>query len=373
MSQKRKLLVVLRHRFWDQARGSSVRIHRLLEDLAEDFDIDIFFLKSLSPKDINLIRSRCPFIQQILQWKKTARFPWDHVRAFSARLTFQTDRSRPAKAQPENFKDWLISHGLSSTLRRTKYDVVLFEYIWTAKFVNPITQRYLPAELWLDTHDVVHQRHTSSLTAGIPVKNPLDAKAEAAFLTPFSRLIAIQSEEAEEFRRLAPDKEIVTIPVISKVDQTPHPRPVSFDIGVINILHVSSRDPIAVKSLRWFSEEVWKPVIATSPGIHLHIVGSICNSFEGESIPEMTFHGFVDELAPFYQHSDLAINPCLAGSGLKIKTTEALAFQLTTLTTPFGAQGLDPNHHPQLIVCDPDHWINALITTIKNLCPPPPQ
>jgi hypothetical protein len=49
--------------------------------------------------------------------------------------------------------------------------------------------------------------------------------------------------------------------------------------------------------------------------------------------------GFVQELQTFYGAIDIAINPMVGGTGLKIKTVEPLCWR-PVLATPAGIQGL---------------------------------
>ena len=50
--------------------------------------------------------------------------------------------------------------------------------------------------------------------------------------------------------------------------------------------------------------------------------------------------GFVQELHTFYDAIDVALNPMVGGTGLKIKTVEPLCYGKPVLTTLPGAQGL---------------------------------
>ena len=51
--------------------------------------------------------------------------------------------------------------------------------------------------------------------------------------------------------------------------------------------------------------------------------------------------GRVDHIDNFYREIEIAINPVVFGSGLKIKTVEALQFGKTVLTTQHGMIGLE--------------------------------
>lgn len=51
--------------------------------------------------------------------------------------------------------------------------------------------------------------------------------------------------------------------------------------------------------------------------------------------------GYVRRLAGAYRAADVVINPVTLGTGLKIKTVEALASGKAVVTTPCGAEGLE--------------------------------
>jgi hypothetical protein len=52
------------------------------------------------------------------------------------------------------------------------------------------------------------------------------------------------------------------------------------------------------------------------------------------------FTGVVDDLAPCYAGARVVINPAVAGTGLKIKTVESIAYLRPIVTFPSGAEGI---------------------------------
>jgi hypothetical protein len=50
--------------------------------------------------------------------------------------------------------------------------------------------------------------------------------------------------------------------------------------------------------------------------------------------------GVVDDVAPLYREARVAINPAVAGTGLKIKTMEALQHLRPIITFPHGVDGV---------------------------------
>ncbi len=59
-------------------------------------------------------------------------------------------------------------------------------------------------------------------------------------------------------------------------------------------------------------------------------------------IAGVDFVGRVDDLwRDFYSQCSLIVNPCVTGTGLKIKTVEAMSFGLPVVTTGEGCSGIE--------------------------------
>jgi glycosyltransferase involved in cell wall biosynthesis len=56
--------------------------------------------------------------------------------------------------------------------------------------------------------------------------------------------------------------------------------------------------------------------------------------------PNIRFTGGVDEVRPYLEAADVAINPMLSGSGTSLKQLEFMAMGLPTLATPIGCRGI---------------------------------
>lgn len=74
--------------------------------------------------------------------------------------------------------------------------------------------------------------------------------------------------------------------------------------------------------------------------VHYLVVGGVGTDFQHVSLPNMTFTGFVEDLRPYTEAADLAVNPAVSGSGSNVKNFEYLAAGLPVVSTPFGARGI---------------------------------
>lgn len=79
--------------------------------------------------------------------------------------------------------------------------------------------------------------------------------------------------------------------------------------------------------------------------------------------------GFLDDPAPCFWRSHLAVLPLRIGAGVKVKVLECLASGLPVITTTVGAEGIDAAEHDGLIVVPLEE--NAFISGIRALLSSP--
>ncbi|WP_254279321.1 glycosyltransferase family 4 protein [Haloarcula marina] len=86
---------------------------------------------------------------------------------------------------------------------------------------------------------------------------------------------------------------------------------------------------------------------------HLLVVGTVCDAI-GDAPENVTLAGFVDAIEPYYDATDVALNPITNGSGSNIKLLDYLARGLPVVSTPFGTRGFDVVDGEHLVVADAD-------------------
>ncbi len=212
-------------------------------------------------------------------------------------------------------------------------DIVLMEYIFMAR---PLPLMRPGALKVIDTHDVFSTKHDKILRFGVEDSLALTAEDEARLLQKADLIIAIQPDEAEELRRLAPKKPVV----VAGVDfdpAEPEGRPAHPPI----VLMVASDNRLNVKGLKDFLRFAWPLVRRQVPGVELHIAGSVGRQVE-ISHPGVKVLGLVDDLPAAYAQARVVINPAIAGTGLKVKTIEALCHFRPVVVWPSGIDGMDP-------------------------------
>ena len=209
--------------------------------------------------------------------------------------------------------------------------VLLAEYIWMSRLLPLLDARALKI---IDTIDVFSTRADKVERYGV-ADLAIDAEDERTRLERADVIVAIQANERAVLESLAPSLPVIT----SGVDFD-----VVADAGVATgstVLCVASGNPMNRRGLQDFIRFAWPRVRELVPAAELKVVGAV-----GESIalppPGVSIVGQVDDLKPLYAACSVVINPAMAGTGVKIKTLEALSYLRPIVTWPNGVDGVSP-------------------------------
>jgi glycosyltransferase involved in cell wall biosynthesis len=207
--------------------------------------------------------------------------------------------------------------------------VVVAEYIFMTRFLPFAGSHVLKV---VDTHDIFSKKGTNVIAYGVnDVTTP--AGDEARRLERADVIVAIHSADAHTLAELAPGREVIVAGVDAEVwpERAWPAEPVVFVAGSDNALNVAG--------LRDFLRFSWPQVRSRVPSAQLRVAGGV-----GRAVPPGTrgVHvlGYVPDLAVEYGRARVAINPTVAGTGLKIKTVESLAHLTPVVGWPNGRDGL---------------------------------
>ncbi|MDP9562449.1 MULTISPECIES: FkbM family methyltransferase [Agrobacterium] len=213
----------------------------------------------------------------------------------------------------------------------------------------------------VDTHDVFSTKARKVTRFGIEDALTLTASEEATLLRSADLLVAIQPDEARELEELGSDVDIITVGV-----DMPVPPVASRPVLAPRLLMVASSNDMNCKGLRDFIRFAWPLIREAVPEAELDVVGSVGRELTGHE-PGVRALGFVENLAAVYLESRVVINPAVAGTGLKIKTLEALGHLRPIVLWPSGLDGLHPDL-ARYCVCVNDwyQYSQAVITLLQD-------
>lgn len=241
----------------------------------------------------------------------------------------------PAYPECWGIDDWCHDSLLASLKRildGDSYDAVVVNYAWMSRCFEAVDG---PKKI-LDTHDMFGDRHKVSIDAGLdPNWYFTRCSDEDIAFDRADLVIGIQHEETQ----------IIANRTSRPTTTVGHPVEPAFlmmqdsSYKVATFGYFASRNPWNIRSVvdldgnlaqRGFGD--WA------------VAGSISDATEIQYLSSPYLFGRVNELQDFYSHVDCCVNPMVGGTGLKIKTVEAMAYGRSVLGTQDAFAGLDAIH-----------------------------
>ena len=246
------------------------------------------------------------------------------------------------------------------TVSRYQPDVIICQYVTTAWLLDGLSES-LRSETHciVDTHDLLSDRAEQFEQRGLDHWINISREEESAALAKFDTVLAIQRAEAVAMQAMALNTRVIVVGhhagdcKIVERKQSERSAEQKFSLGYIASINASNID--AIES---FLEQVW-PRVAKNGPIELVIAGAICETVEErveqlnqQNAGRVRLLGCVENLADFYREIDVAINPVQFGTGLKVKTVEALLHGIPVLTTePQVAAGHEDAQSAAVVYC----------------------
>lgn len=262
---------------------------------------------------------------------------WDHVHILPP---YRNHRNHMSGANYHNIDDWYVEEVTTITQRILsiwRIDYCVANYVWFSKWLEQV-----PAGIpkYIDTHDVFAERHQRLERDGLdPSWFSTSLKEESKGFDRANTVIAIQSEEAREFAGRT-KAHVTTLGHFVETDFL-EPKMAAAN-AQIKVGYLASNNPINQQSLVMFEKSLTKhPQVADH--FEFVLAGDICSS---PAAAETRFQkaGFVDNIQEFYRDLDLVINPNIGGTGLKIKSIEAMAYGKPLVATADAMVGINTDH-----------------------------
>lgn len=204
-------------------------------------------------------------------------------------------------------------------------------FVRTARLFDNLSDDCLKC---MDTHEIQYLRSENAQQHGGEYTGPKWTREEEIVeLNRANVLMAIQDLEEVTLRELCPDKKVITVGHSVSVEPSTEP------VHPPELLYVGNLYEPNVAGLNAFIDEAWPSIHSAVPDVTLHVCGRICDA-TASTTDGVMLHGVVDDLQPYYRRAAVVINPVMYGTGLKIKTVEALGFGKAMVSTPAGILGV---------------------------------
>lgn len=226
-----------------------------------------------------------------------------------------------------------VKFGINNQFRKIENaiapDTVIVNYYWLSKALKLSKAK----KRVIATHDCFTNKferlgiHDLSMTPCL----------EQKYLRRSNMIMSIQENESMFFRFLAPHIPCITVyPPLTFTKQDV--------VDNKNILYIASNNQLNKEGLVWFIDNIFPQIIALFPQYTLLIGGKISDAMkEYSNNPNIKILGMVDNIVEFYKLGNIVVNPTLKGTGLKIKTIEAISYGKLVITSKHSSEGLYDN------------------------------
>lgn len=227
------------------------------------------------------------------------------------------------------------------------FDICVINYFYLSRLFEHIR---IPKKA-IATHDAIAYK---DLKIGEPTMC-ITADTEAKAMQRCPHIFALQEQEADYFQILSPQSKVYNL--YGKYIH--HPQPM---VGNHKMVFLSGNNGFNQNGIKWFIKEVFPLIRKRFSDAELLVGGSICKVLPSlGDIEGVKALGYVDDPADFYALADVAINPVYQGTGLKIKTFEAISFDKVTIVHPHSMAGVFKKDTAPLMSSDkPQDWVEFL-------------
>lgn len=326
--------------------GNSVRVKQMLasfQTLGADMSFVLFPMRGISNRKVgDVMKSAYGSNYYELNQGNIVKGIWQqaaldfgkkhfYVKTFNAIEDFMyEDGYVTAKVQKE----------FEAFVKKVQPDFIVVEYAILSKFIENIDPNIITI---VDTHDRFAERNERIRSSGgTGTWFSLSIAQEKLLLERFDHVVAIQSNEGNSFKEYV-DTNKTSVEVISILENAQRDNYINIQpntIGFIGSANKHNSEGIAL-----FLELHWLTIKLKVPDAKLCIAGADYPFLHHWKDHDVEFKGKVDSLAQFYDECSFIINPCLSGTGLKIKSVEALSYGKPLITTIEGAEGLEDSNN----------------------------
>lgn len=251
-------------------------------------------------------------------------------------------KNKKLRSSPEcNLIDDWYQYGLddhiSTLFERFDFDIMIVNYVWFSRALTLAPEHCVKI---IDTHDIFGGRHDRLVADGIaPAWFYTTPEEEGIGLDRADLVLAIQDEEAEVLRGRTTAPVYVVGHLLPATFKPPRRKP-----GKCRVGYLASGNPTNVFSFAELNREL-RARQHLLDRYEFVLAGPICDAVGDAG--RFAMLGSVPEVEAFYSDVDLVINPNLGGTGLKIKTVEALSFGrpfICTVDSIVGIESDAPEH-----------------------------
>lgn len=312
--------------------------------------------------DKTIINSAFPFLKQIEAYPiDTDVNAWDAFTNLFGTGSYNISR----------FFDVGFAALIQRYLNQHRFDVIQFEGLFVSEYVKHVKvdrqatavilrQHNVESNIWSNL--VAESRHVLKRWYLRLLAKRL-FKFEAEILGAFDRVVAIAETDEQMMREMSYRGEISTIPAGMDVTSS------NTNVNHRHIYHIGSMEwQPNCEAMQWFHDEIWPILKEHCPEAEFYMAGKqMPQSFKSWDRDGFHVEGEVANQAEFISGKSILAVPLRSGSGIRVKTIEAMMAGKAVVTTSKGLAGIPaiPSEHC-LVEDSTEGFATALALLVRN-------
>lgn len=329
MDKNKRILMISDCVFYPQNEGNCRRIYNIIRTM-QSMDCIIDFLYYAS--------ERSKYARQMKEILGKEHYFFYQILSVKSNIFYKnsTGKNLERFAPPDRVDIKYIpelNRKVHELIKKYKYDVIWLEYIYQSKLFNNISDPILKV---IDTHDRFAYRNFKMFPFFHKVVNySITFSGERRGLSRADYVISIQNEEEKYFKKLLKGTKTKVITIGDNHDIVENEIQKNHDI-----CFCGSGNGLNVDALNWFIHDVFPIIIRAIKDCRLIVAGQICEKINIEINKNICLLGLVENIDEVYKECRVVINPIRMGTGLNIKSIEAIVHCKPLVSTTVGARGL---------------------------------
>jgi glycosyltransferase involved in cell wall biosynthesis len=267
-----------------------------------------------------------------------------------------------------------LAASLREKIRSESFDIIQIEHSFLAPYIDAIPSDFRGRTV-LTFHNIgVEQYHLiAKLNLGwwhrlsFWIKWQSMRGWESRYAERFDHVVTVSAHDAQWLQKKNPR---LNVSVIENGVDTLALRPLPEIESEPSLLFVGTMGyPPNVDAMLWFCDEIFPHIVRQVPNVQLTIAGRAPKPAIQKLAqrPHISVTGNVDDLKPYYQRASVIVVPLRAGSGTRLKISEAMAYGRAIVSTTIGCEGLDVQDGENILLADTaDEFANRVVQLLRD-------
>ena len=258
---------------------------------------------------------------------------------------------------------------IQATIAHEKFDLLHFEGLFVAQYIEMIQ---VNSPTLLRQHNIEHNiwETLAKTSQSLPKKMYLNFLAkrmktfESQIIPLFDGVVCITQDDLNFVNQLHYKGEHLVIPAGIEIHV-----PTKVAIDAHTVYHIGSMEWMPnQEAMHWFHEEIWPKVVFKNGDLKFYMAGkNMPELYKKWNSRQFVVLGEVENQDQFKADKSILVVPLKSGSGIRIKTIEAMLARKAVVSTSQGALGLPIQHLEHCLIADTAEDFAKAILSLAEL------